>query len=248
MVLAADGRHVVAAGRSRSKLDALLSEVRAAGGSAESVIADLASLRSVRKAAHDILSRHERIDVLVNNAGVGGGRGTTEDGFEMQFGTNHLGHFLLTSLLAPALGPESRVVQVSSEMHRRSEGIDFDRVRSKTRTRTGVAEYSTSKLANLVFARELARRRPDIRTFAVHPGLVSTDIFPWFVKPFLGRPLTPEEGADTVIWCATDPGPATTSGAYWARRSERVPSAAALDDTLASELWERSEEWCGAFN
>lgn len=248
LALAADGKHVVAAGRSQAKLDTLVGEIRAAGGSAEAVRVDLGSLRSVEAGSDTILARHDGIDVLINNAGVGGGRGVTEDGYELQFGTNHLGHFRLTSLLAPALGPQSRIVQVSSEMHRRSDGIDFERVQKRTRSRTGLAEYSTSKLANLLFARELARRSPEISTYAVHPGLVNTAIFPWFVKPFLGRPLTPEDGADTVVWCATDPGIATTSGAYWAHRIERTPSPTALDDDLAAALWERSEEWCGAFN
>ncbi len=248
LALAANGHHVVAAGRSQAKLDALLGQIRAAGGSAETVRLDLGSIRSVETGADAILARHDTIGVLINNAGVGGGRGVTEDGFELQFGTNHLGHFRFTSLLAPALRPQSRVVQVSSEMHHRSDRIDFERVQSRTRSRTGLAEYSTSKLANLLFARELARRSPEISTYAVHPGLVNTAIFPWFVKPFLGRPLTSEEGADTVVWCANDPGIATTSGAYWARRTERRPSPVALDDHLAAELWERSEKWCGAFN
>lgn len=248
LALAADGLHVVAAGRSQAKLGDLLGEIRAAGGSAETVQLDLASLRSVEAAASAIRARHDSIGVLINNAGVGGGRGVTEDGFELQFGTNHLGHFLLTSRLAPALSPNSRLVQVSSEMHRRSDGIDFERVQQRTRSRTGIAEYSTSKLANLLFVRELARRRPDINTYAVHPGLVDTAIFPWFVKPFLGRTLSPEEGADTVVWCATDPTLGATSGGYWARRAERTPSSLAQDDALAAELWEHSEEWCGAFN
>src|SRR5690606_15891262 len=121
-------------------------------------------------------------------------------------------------------------------------------VRHRTRSLTGVTEYATSKLANLVFARDLGRRRPELRTFAVHPGLVNTAIFPWFTKPFLGRSLTAEEGADTVVWCATAPEPAETSGAYWARRAERSPAPAALDDAVATELWERSEEWCAQFH
>lgn len=248
LALAAAGRHVIAAGRSQDKLKDLLGEIRISGGSAEPVSLDLESMQSVRAAAEVILSRLDSLGVLINNAGVGGGRGLTEDGFEMQFGVNHLGHFLLTSLLAPVLGPDARVVQLSSEMHRRSGGIDFDRVRRRTRSRTGIAEYSTSKLANLLFARELAKRRPALRTYAVHPGLVDTGIFPWFTKPFLSNALTPEEGADTTVWCATEPRLADSSGMYWAKRAEREPSTLARDDRLAAELWERSEEWSRPFH
>jgi retinol dehydrogenase-12 len=248
IAIAASGRHVIAAGRSREKLEALMREIDAAGGSAEWVQMDLASLRSVTGAATEILDRHGRIDVLVNNAGVGASTGATRDGFQIQFGVNHLGHFHLTELLAPALGPGARVVQLSSEMHRGAKGIDFARVRRPTRPWEGLSAYAASKLANLVFARELARRRPGIRTYAVHPGLVDTGIFPRVVRPFLRNAVTPEEGADTVVFCATDPGVADSTGGYWAKRKERDPDDLARDERLAEELWARSEEWCRPFH
>lgn len=248
LALARTGRHVIAAGRSVAKLEALMGDIDEAGGSAEWVRLDLASLSSVTEVAAEILDRHDRIDVLVNNAGVGAGPGQTADGFQIQFGVNHLGHFHLTELLAPALGSGTRIVQVTSELHRRADGIDFGILRRPTRPWRGIDAYSVSKLANLLFVRELTRRRPELRTYAVHPGLVDTGIFPWFVKPFLGNALTPEQGADTVVWCATDPGLGDSTGGYWAKRAEREPSAAARDDSLAAELWARSEEWCRSFH
>ena len=248
LALAGMGRHVIAAGRSETKLETLMREIEEVGGTAEWVKIDLASLRSVTEAAAEILDRHDRIDVLVNNAGVGASRGATRDRFQLQFGVNHLAHFHLTELLAPVLGEGSRVVQLTSEMHKRVDGIDLGRLRRPTRTWQGIKAYSASKLANLLFARELAKRRPELRTYAVHPGLVDTGIFPWFAKPFLGNALTPEQGADTVVWCASEPSLSNSTGGYWARRSEREPSAAARDDALAAELWERSEEWCRPFH
>jgi retinol dehydrogenase 12 len=238
------GHHVIAAGRSKGKVDEVVGEIVAAGGSAEALIVDLASLTSVRDAAGDFVASGRQLDVLVNNAGVAVARGATADGFEIQFGVNHLGHFMLTRQLGPAFGAGSRVVQVSSNMHYRAKAIDFERVTNRTRSTFGVPEYGVSKLANVLFVRELSRRHPELDVYAVHPGTVNTGIFPWYVRPFLRGLLTPEEGADTVVWCATAPGLVGKSGGYYARRTERVPSDVALDDHLAAELWWRSEEWC----
>ncbi len=242
--LARRGYHVVGAGRSVERIGATIDEIVAAGGSAEGLIIDLASLASVKDGAAEYVDSGRGLDVLVNNAGVAMARGVTIDGFQTQFGVNHLGHFMLTRQLQPAFHGCSRIVQVSSNMHYRATGIDFERVTTRTRSRFGVSEYSVSKLANVLFVREAARRHPGLRFHAVHPGLVDTGIFPWYTKPFLRGMVTPDEGADTVVWSATDPGLASRSGGYYARRAERLPSDVALDDDLAAELWERSEEWC----
>ena len=243
--LARRGYHVVGAGRSAERVGTTIDEIVAAGGSAEGLIIDLASLASVKDGAAEYVASGRGLDVLVNNAGVGVARATTEDEFEIQFGVNHLGHFMLTRQLQPTFHGGSRIVQVSSNMHYRASGIDFDRVEARTRSRFGVEEYSTSKLANVLFVMEASRRYPDLRFYAVHPGLVDTGIFPWYARPFIRGRITPEQGADTVVWCATDPSLAESSGSYFDNRRERLPSKTALDDSLASELWERSEEWCG---
>lgn len=223
----------------------MVDRIVADGGSAEFLHLDLASLESARRAAEDFSRTGRTLDVLVNNAGVGGGRGLTEDGFEIHFGVNHLGHFMLTHHLRETLRPGTRIVVVSSEAHRRASGIDFDAVRRKPRSFAGLADYGASKLANILFARELARRRPEWHTYSLHPGLVNTNILPRFAKLFLRNLLTPEEGAETSVWCATSDDVADESGLYYSRKRLREPSDVALDDELAAELWQRSAEWCG---
>jgi len=217
----------------------------ASGGSAEFLHVDLASLESARSAARLFESTGRVLDVLVDNAGVGGGRGVTEDGFEIHFGVNHLGHFMLTHHLRRTFRPGTRIVVVSSEAHRRPDGIDFDAVQRKTRSLVGWKEYGVSKLANILFVRELARQQPDWHVYAVHPGMTDTGIFPGFAKPFFRNLKTPEEGAETIVWCATDDEVAGPSGLYYSRKRAREPSAVAFNDELAAELWRRSEEWCG---
>lgn len=244
MELARQDYHVVAAGRSVERVHPVVSAILEEGGSAEFLRLDLASLASTRKAAQSFLVSGAPLDVLVNNAGVGPVTGATEDGFEIHFGVNHLGHFLFAQRLAVAMGEGSRVVQVSSDMHHRAPGIDFDQLRRQTRSFLGLKEYAVSKLANVLFARELARRQPRWRVYAVHPGMVDTGIIPAYVKPFLrGRMLTPQQGADTVVWCATSPEVAGDSGGYYLRREAVTPSAPARDDQLAERLWEFSEHW-----
>ena len=184
--------------------------------------------------------------MLVNNAGVGGKRGVTADGFEIHFGVNHLGHFLLTHLLGPALTSDARIVQVASEAHRQARGIDFEAAERKTRTLFGWSEYGVSKLANILYVRELARRDAARNAYAVHPGLVDTNIVPGLMRPFLrSRLLTPEEGADTVVWCGTSADVADESGDYYIKRRAVEPTPHAQDDDLARRLWERSLQWCG---
>jgi retinol dehydrogenase 12 len=237
------GFHVVAAGRSEERIRPVVDAIASAGASAQFLHLDLASLESCRSAAQTFIETGRTLDVLINNAGVGGVRGLTEDGFEIHFGVNHLGHFMLTHHLTPALRPGARVVVVSSEVHRRAKGIDFALVRRKTRS--GWAEYGVSKLANILFARELARRRPELRTYSVHPGLADTNIFPAIARPFFRNRRTAEEAARTGVWCATSDVVAEETGLYYSKMKEREPSPVAQDDGLALELWERSEQWCG---
>lgn len=243
--LGARGFHVVAAGRSEERCVEAVEAIERSGGSAEFLHVDLASLDSCVTAARTFAASSRPLDVLINNAGVGATRGMTEDGFEIHFGVNHLGHFMLTHHLSGAFHPGTRIVVVSSEMHRHADSIDFDRVRKRTRSIGGWTEYSVSKLANILFAHRLAKLQPEWRTYSLHPGVADTNIFPSAVKPFFRNKKPPLEAAKTSIWCATSDEVADQTGRYYSRMALREPSAPARDDELARELWERSEQWCG---
>lgn len=239
------GYHVVAAGRSQERTMEVVDAINEEGGSAEFLHLDLSSLESCILAARTFSDSARSLDVLVNNAGVGGIRDVTEDGFEIHFGVNHLGHFMLTHHLRETFRPGTRIVVVSSEVHRRADGIDFDAVRKKTRSVGGWAEYGVSKLANILFARRLAQLEPDWQTYSLHPGVADTNIFPPLVKPFFRNKKPAYEAAKTSVWCATSDEVADQSGRYYSKMQIREPSPTAQDDELARELWERSEQWCG---
>ncbi|MEX1126359.1 MAG: SDR family NAD(P)-dependent oxidoreductase [Acidimicrobiia bacterium] len=244
--LARLGLHVVAAGRSLARTQPVLDQIRADGGSAEYLQLDLASMRSVREAASHFIETERPLDVLVNNAGVGAANGVTEDGFEVHWGVNHVGHFLLTRLLAPALADRARVISVSSDWHYRARSLHLDRVRSRGWAPFGLGYYAASKAANILFIRELAVRHPEWDCHAMHPGLTDTNLIPWFVRPVIRSSLlTPEAASDTVIWCAVSDEVAGQSGLYYARRQIHQASPLASDAALATELWERSMDWCG---
>lgn len=228
---------------------AVVSEIQAEGGNAAFLELDLSSLASVERAAKTYLDSGAPLDVLVNNAGVLGRRGTTKDGFELSFGTNHLGPFRLTLQLLPLLqkSPSPRVVNVASAVHHFAGRIDWDALRRPTKSLSAFPEYFVSKLCNILFTQELARGRkaPKIPSYSLHPGVVGSEIFRWIgplkpvVKLFL---LTVEEGAQTSLYCATSPNVASESGLYYDKCAPRAPSAAASDEALASELWDRCLE------
>jgi NAD(P)-dependent dehydrogenase (short-subunit alcohol dehydrogenase family) len=251
--LARLGARVYLAGRSQSASEALAREISAQVGrdAARWIPLDLAQLASVRDCADRFLALDEPLHILVNNAGLAGARGATRDGFEMAFGVNHLGHFLLTDLLLDrikASGP-ARIVTVASRAHRHARSIDWDDLRRPTRSLTGIREYGVSKLANILFSAELARRLEGspVSTYCLHPGVVDTRI--WRAVPALLRPLvklrgllTPEEGARTTLYCAVA-CPQSESGLYYADARRCLPSALAQDVDLARTLWERSAAW-----
>ncbi|HET6915087.1 MAG TPA: SDR family NAD(P)-dependent oxidoreductase [Acidimicrobiales bacterium] len=252
--LAARGAEVLLACRSESRAAPVLDELAAAGTPALGVVPiDLGDLDAVRSAADVIAKRLPRFDVLINNAGVGGARGLTASGFELNFGTNHLGHFLLTTRLLDALGDGAprRVVTVASKSHYQAKGIDFDAVRRPTRSKTGMPEYAVSKLANVVFSQELGRRVAErgIHTYVLHPGVIASDIWrnvPWPLRPVMTRFMkSPEQGACTSVYCATSPEIADDTGRYYTDCAAKEPNAAVTPE-LAAELWSRSEEWVAA--
>jgi retinol dehydrogenase 12 len=264
--LAGGGGRVYIACRSAERGAAAVSAIKAASGSDSVALLplDLASLASVRDCAASFLARDEPLHVLVNNAGVGGQRGLTADGFELHFGVNHLGHFALTMLLldrltesgrgteggAGSAGRGARVVNVSSDSHYSAKGIDFDAMRQRT-SFTGTREYAISKLCNVLFTQELARRLGDgagVTTHAVHPGVVASDIWrrvPALVRPLVTRRMiTTEEGARTSVYCATSPDVGSQSGLFYDKCQVRPASQVATPE-LAGQLWKHSAEWAG---
>lgn len=251
LALADRGGRVLLACRSAEPARAVADEVADRGGTAECVPLDLADLASVRSCAKAVTALGEPVHVLVNNAGVAGVRGATAQGFELTFGINHLGHFLLTTLLLDQLGPlgPRRVVTLSSKAHDGAKGIDFAALRRPTRTRTGLVEYQVAKLCNVLFTQELARRHGDagVEAYAVHPGFIASDIWRHAPRPFRALAqrfmASPDDGADapTHAATATEVGP---NGCYLDRRTVCAPGKAATAD-LAAELWRHSEEWAG---
>ncbi|MEZ4267561.1 MAG: SDR family oxidoreductase [Myxococcota bacterium] len=249
--LARAGARVILACRSEEKARPVIDAIRTETGKvdAEFLALDLASLASVRRAAADLLERGYPLHVLVNNAGLAGHRGTTADGFELTFGVNHLGHFLFTTLLLDHLkaSAPSRIVNVSSRAGERSKAIDWSAVDKPTQTRTGLREYGYSKLANMIFSAELARRLEGtgVTSYALHPGVIASDIWRSVPRPFrdlmMAFMVTTEEGARTQLRCATAPELATVSGRYYSDSKEKAPNKLALDPKLGRELWERSE-------
>lgn len=252
--LAARGAEVVLACRSEERTRPVLDAIAGAGGKARFAPLDLGELASVRACAAEVAGMGRPVDVLVNNAGIAGQRGLTKDGFEVTFGTNHLGPFLLTVLLAPKLraATRARVVNVASKAHYDAPGIDWDAVREPTRSLTGLPEYAVSKLANVLFTRELARRigPSGVHSYALHPGVVASDVWrkvPWPVRPVMKLfMISTEEGAKTTLFCATSPELADHDGRYYDACREKRPSKVARDDALARELWDKSAEMVGA--
>ena len=253
--LAKRGARVTLAGRSEDKTRTAMADIAAEtpGADLEFLQLDLSDFESVRKAAREFLAREEPLHVLINNAGLAGGKGMTASGFEMTFGTNHMGPFLLTQLLLDRLkqADAARIVNVASTMHYQAKGIDWDAVRKPTATRLGMKEYSESKLANVLHAQELGRRLAgtNVTTYSLHPGVIASDVYrrvPWPVRKVMTMFMqSTEDGAKTSVYCATSPDVAGDSGLYYDDAKEKKPSRAATPE-LAAELWERSEAWVSA--
>ena len=253
--LARRGGRVYIGCRSMAAGEAAVAAIKSAAGSRDVwlVPLDLSSLTSVRACAAAFLARGEPLHVLVNNAGLGGQRGLTVDGFELHFGVNHLGHYALTLLLLDRLtasGPDARIVNVSSAAHYGAPGIDFDALRRRTASFTGQREYAVSKLCNVLFTRELTRRLDGsgVTAHALHPGVVASDIWrrvPRLVRPLItARMLTTEQGAVTSLYCATWPALAASGGGYYDKCAVQEPNPAATPE-LAELLWKRSATWAG---
>ncbi|HEU0032696.1 MAG TPA: SDR family oxidoreductase [Kofleriaceae bacterium] len=254
--LARKGARVILACRSKDKTLPVIEEIKRETGNdqLEYVQLDLGDLASVRRCAEELVARNIPFHGLVNNAGLGGHRGLTKDGFEIQFGTNHLGHYLFTRLLLDRLkqAGNARIINVSSKAHYGAKHIDWSALQKPTRSMTAMREYSVSKLANVLFTKELARRLEGtgVTAYAVHPGVVATDVWRklpnparWIVKKFM---ITPERGAESSIFCATAPELENVTGRYYdVGGKEKQPNRVAEDPELARTLWTKSAEWTG---
>lgn len=260
--LARDGFRVIVTARNAERGAAALAEIRerSGGGAVQVMALDLASLASIRSFAADLLARTDRLDVLLNNAGlVLQKRRVTEDGFEETFGVNHLGHYLLTNLVLERLraNPDgARVVNVASHGHKAARhGLDFDDLQSERRY-SGFQVYARSKLANVLFTRELARRLDGTKVTAnaLHPGFVDSrfgrdgdlgrlqSIGMRIASPFA---ISAERGAQTSIFLAESADVAGVSGEYFSKCRPTAASAAARDDGAARRLWDVSAELVG---
>jgi NAD(P)-dependent dehydrogenase (short-subunit alcohol dehydrogenase family) len=251
--LAARGATLALVIRDRARGEALRREI---GGDVHLVVADLASMAEVSRAATELCGRFPAIHVLVNNAGaIFGDRELTADGFERTFALNHLAYFLLTSLLGEPLrrAAPSRVVNVSSAAHQMGK-IRFDDLQL-ARGYSPFRAYAQSKLANILFTRELARRLEGTGVTAncLHPGTIGSNFGQSGSKAFaflarLGRPLLagPRKGARTTLYLATSPEVERVTGEYFVRCRVARPSRAARDPETARRLWEASEALCQA--
>jgi len=254
--LARMGAQVLLHGRDSASVGAVVREM-VRYGQVTGVVGDLSSLAAVRKLAKEVAAQHPRLDVLVNNAGGGARRREiTVDGLERTFAVNHLAPFLLTNLLLERLKASSagRVVTVSSMAHRGGK-LDFDDLNWERRKYSTLGAYSASKLANILFTTELARRLggSTVTANSLHPGVVATNIFnnsmgvtgrifTVLFRPFL---LSPAKGALTSIYLASSPEVANVTGKFFDKCRETPTAPAAQDAAAASRLWEISERLTG---
>ena len=259
--LAGAGARVIITARDAQRGQAAVDNIKARGGpgSVELSVFDLGSLNSVREGASNLLRRADRIDVLVNNAGLMlTERSETEDGFETTFGVNHLGPFLLTMMLLDRIqeSAPARIVNVSSTAHQSARsGLNFDDLQS-TKSYAGMAVYGRSKLANIYFTTELARRLSGtgVTVNSLHPGTIRSGFggdgdaggfFGWGIKvarPFMAGPV---KGAETSVYLASSPEVEGVTGQFFTKCRPKTPSKAARDDAAAARLWAVSEQMVG---
>ena len=251
--LARMGAELVLVGRDRARGEAAVAAVKRRSGSTAVALmrCDFASLAQIRALAADVVASRPRLHILVNNAGsVNARRAVTEDGIERTFAVNHLGPFLLTNLLLDLLrrSAPARVVTVASAAHRQGD-MPFDDLQFETGGYGTMRAYARSKLANVLFTAELARRLAGTGVTAncLHPGAVATNIWshaPRYAQPLLAVAklfmISAERGADTIVYLTASPEVEGLTGGYYERNRKVLPSRLAQDEAIAKTLWERS--------
>jgi retinol dehydrogenase-12 len=250
--LARQGAEVAIVGRESERVQAVAREARAAatGATVHEHVADLMLMADVRKLAEEVRERYEHIDVLANNAGaLFASRQETSEGLERTFALNHLAPFLLTNLLRDRL-KGGRVVTTASDAHK-SGRLNLEDLQSE-RSYSAMRVYGTSKLCNVLFTRELAKRAPELHANCFHPGVVRTGFGKnengiWKVLTTVGAPFfrSPQRGARSLLWLSLSDDAAALSGDYIEDEKIVVPSAQAQDETFAEGLWRRSVELTG---
>jgi NAD(P)-dependent dehydrogenase (short-subunit alcohol dehydrogenase family) len=249
--LARRGAEVAVVGRDEARVGAVAAEAREAGDAAvREHVADLTLMAEVRQLADELQETYEHIDVLANNAGaLFASREATEEGFERTFALNHLAPFLLTNLLRERLRG-GRVVTTASDAHR-SGRLDLDDLQSES-SYSAMRVYGTTKLCNILFTRELARRAPELHANCFHPGTVRTGFGKnedgiWKILVTIAAPFmrSPERGARSLVWLALSEEGGELDGEYVEDERVTAPSRLAQDDDLARALWERSAALVG---
>jgi retinol dehydrogenase 12 len=257
--LAGHGAHVVIVGRSAEKCAGTQAQIRSksAAASVDTLVADLSSLAETKRLADQVRDRYPRVDVLLNNAGAMFWKRTeSADGIERTFALNHLSYFVLTNLLLPVLkkSAPARIVNVASDAHK-GAFINFDDIQFKQKY-SGWKAYQQSKLANILFTYELARRieGTGVTANSLHPGFVRTSFLEafndapagWLLKNIGGMiALTPEQGARTSIYLASSPDVAGVSGRYFVKEKPVVSSPQSRDQAAAERLWRLSVDMTG---
>ena len=250
--LASKGAEVALVGREAERVQAVAQGARAAGGGApvHEHVADLSLMADVRALAEEVRERYQHIDVLANNAGaLFASRGETAEGLERTFALNHLAPFLLTNLLLDRLDG-ARVVTTSSDAHK-SGRLDLDDLQSK-KSYSAMRVYGTSKLCNILFTRELAKRAPQLHANCFHPGVVRTGFGKnengiWKLLTTLGGPFfrSPEKGARSLVWLSLSEQAGALNGEYVQDEKVLAPSGQARNEILAEGLWEHSAQLVG---
>lgn len=250
--LALQNCNLFLANRSKEKTDELIKHLASIAPQCKArfIPLELDSLQSVKEAAQTFISLHEPLDILINNAGILGKQGLTKDGYELAFGTNHLGHFLLTHLLQPILHktPHSRIINVASNAHRKAQFSSWDQVRHQATSIEAFAEYGFSKLANIWHINEIATlsQYQNITAYSLTPGVVQTAIWRDTPEPsnLLGSMPTFKDstaGAKTTLFCALTKKP-YRNGQYFSDCKPAEISPLAQDRKLQKELWDFSME------
>jgi NAD(P)-dependent dehydrogenase (short-subunit alcohol dehydrogenase family) len=253
--LAAKGARIVFIARDKARGEETLKHLRAIAPGAEhgAYYADLSRISEMKRVSADIAAAEPKIDVLINNAGaLFNTRKVSADGLEMTFAVNHMAYFVVTNLLLPKLGADGRVVSTSSDAHKGAK-LNFDDLQSE-RSYSGFGAYGRSKLCNILFTRELARRikGTGVTANCLHPGFVATrfgdqsgGIVSFAVRAAKNFALTPEQGAETIIYLASSPDVAEVSGGYFYKSKIATPTKEAQNDADAKRLWDISAKISG---